>query len=225
MHNLNILYERRRDYKCNLYQSLKNHTSNDISDSVFSVFLWPLALCRHIKCWSSLKTHSCSSFQLDFDPSPTIDNLIISRFLYPHLTCPNSYSKFILELRKLRSQRHLTLNTSKWNCYLMPYSNLASGFSLSITVPSSHLVFKLKITPIGLFAASCCTHFGILEGCFSALSSLLANPLSHLSLYLPYVSTGHILSFYHQYIPNAVYNPHRLIIIKLPSCYFLTDIC
>lgn len=90
----------------------KHHTSND---SVFSVFLWPLALCRHIKCWSSLKTHSCSSFQLDFDSCPTIDNLIISRFLYPHLICPNSYSKFILELRKLRSQRHLALNTSKWN--------------------------------------------------------------------------------------------------------------
>lgn len=122
MHNLNILYERKKE-NINVIsiKVLKNHASNDISDSIFSIsFFDPLPFCWHIKCWSSLKTQSRSSFLLDLNFSPTIDNLIISRFLYSDLTCPNSYSKLILELPKLGSQGHLKFNTSKQDCYLMP---------------------------------------------------------------------------------------------------------
>lgn len=129
----------------------------------------------------------------------TIDNLIISRSLYSDLTCPNWYSKLILQLPKLGSQGHLKFNTSKRD---LPdaLKILASAFSISITVSSFHLrvVFKLEITSVWFFGAASCTHFPILQEYSSALASLLTNPFSHFSIHLHYVSTRRTLSFYHQ---------------------------
>ena len=105
---------------------------------------------------------------------PLIHKLVMSRPLYLDLTCPNSYSKFDLELPKLRSQRHLKFHTSIPNSVILQPKilwSLDSPFPLQCHYPTQSSNQKyLQLTLCCIILHSFCYSSGMFLS--SSLSSL-----------------------------------------------------